>query len=316
MILDKKIIKTSLRYWIEEIGGVFAFLIVLPIFAMIYWEEEFYFIGGLGLLIGIASLISNFRSAYNSKIIFTSSEIRGQINKLNFSKSLEDIKALQFSGYKTTSQLIIWTDQDIIQIPCKYFDEKELDKFLKEHLPLEVFHPLAYQKLPQFQESQNERLKQFSNLYQPLSVSLGRSEKIIGSISIFLSIIMVGLLFISENDTIALVMATFLGGLGLFLILWSNSKVEATSEFIKFYSFFKEYELLWNDLKEVYVNTNNQMMALVGDKCRIVLPNPGSWSGKDRDKFFDLLYYKIETLRLQPIESKKHLYWRSKNFET
>ena len=309
-------IKTSSRYWVEEIGGTFVALIIFPIFAIIYWGGRFYFLGTLSLLLGIFSLIRGIRPAYNSQILFTDSKISGQIGKFTFSELKEDIKAVQFSGHKRNSRLAIWTDKNIVQIPCKYFDEKKLDKLLKEHLPSEVFNPLAYEKFPQLQEWQNERVKQFSNLYEPLKVSLGKSEQIIGGISIFFSLIMVVLLYFNQGSIIPIILIIFFGGLGLFLILWSIGKIEATNEGILLRTIFAEHALSWHDLKEIYVNSNKRIIALVGDKCRIVLPSPTSWSGKDRERLYEFLEYKLETSKIQSVESKEHLYWRSKNFQT
>jgi hypothetical protein len=311
---DKKTIKISSRFWVEEIGGNFAMLIVFPIFTIFYWGERFYFIGTLVLLIGIIGLISEFRTAYNSQISFTNSEIKGQIGKLHFSELWEDIKVVQFSGHKTNSQLTIWTEKNAIQIPCKYFDEKELDKLLKECLSPAVFDALAYEKLPQFQEWQNEREKQFDNLQTPLQVFVGKSEKIIGCISLFFSLLMIGFLYLSNNNIIAVILLIFFGGLGLYLILWSIGKIEK-NETILFRTLFNKHELSWHDLKEIYVNSNKSIIGLVGENCRIILPNPVSWGGKDKQKLFEFLGYKLETSGVQWVESKEHLYWRSKNFQ-
>lgn len=312
---NKEIIKTSSRFWIEEIGGIFAVLIVFPIFGIFYWGKGFYFISGLGLIVGVLNLLREFPFAYNSQLIFSNSEINGQIGKFHFSESRENIKAVQLSGSKATSLLTLWTEKNIIRIPCKYFDQKRLNELLKEYLPLDVFRPFAYKKLPQFQEWQNEKIKQYSNLQEPLKVSLGKSEQFIGGISLFFSLIMVVLLYFNKGNIIPITLIIFFGGLGLFLILLSIGKIEATNDYILVRNLFTEHELVWQELQEVYVDSNKHIMALVGNKSRIILASPASWSGKNRERLYEFIEHKIEISKIEVTESRKHLFWRSKNFE-
>lgn len=311
---ETKIIKTSANYWTREIGGTLLFLIILPVFAVLYWGAKFYFLGGLAVIIGTIYLFRNLRPTHNAKIIFDLSEIKGNVEGFAFVQRWNDIKAVSFSGQGTTSLLTIGTENHILQIPCRFFDKKELEKELRTHLPSEVFDPLAFQKLPQVQRFEQERKSQFDNLYEPLKVSVGKSEKIIGGISLFFSVFMLSLLLFPIDKTGPLFIAIIFGGLGLVLIVFSIGSIEANRETIILRMIFREYELSWNTLREVYINLNNHTIVLTGDKCRILLPSTTSWSGKDREQLYELISMKIENSEIRPQQGTKPLYWRSKNF--
>ena len=174
---ETQTMKTSTRYWIQEIGSTALILIVFPIFAIAVWGSRVYFLGGFALLVGILSLARDLKPAFRSEILVTRSEIRGQVGRLEFAELWEEIKAVSFSGSGTASELMISTEKNIVPIPSKYFDQKELEKHLRAHLSPQVFDPLAYKELPQYQAWEHERKTQFDNLNEPLRVSVGRSEK-------------------------------------------------------------------------------------------------------------------------------------------
>lgn len=311
---ETKIIKTSVNYWTQEIGSTLLFLIVLPVFAILYWGAKFYFLGGLAFLIGIINLFRNLRPAYNAKIVFDSSKIKGNVEGFAFVQQWNDIKAVSFSGQGTTSLLTIGTENHVLQIPSRFFDKKDLEKEFRTHLPSEVFDPLAFQRLPQVQKYEQDRKSQFDNLYEPLKVSVGKSEKVVGGISLLFCVFMLSLLLFPIDKTGPLFIATIFGGLGLVLIVFSIGTIEANSETIILRMIFWEYELSWNTLREVYINLHNHTIVLTGDKCRILLPSTTSWSGKDREQLYELISVKIENSEIQPQQGTKPLYWRSKNF--
>jgi hypothetical protein len=309
-----KIFKTSTKYWLQEIGGILLFLVIFPMFAILHWGAKFYLLGFLAILVGILYLFRDIRSVYGAEIIINDAEIKGNVEGFAFVQSWSEVKAVAFSGHGTTSLLLIGSENGVLQISSRFFDRKELEKELKEYLPSDVFDPLAFQRLSQTQRLEQERKRQFDNLREPLKVTWGKSEKTIGSISIFFGFFMVGLSIFSVDKTGPLILAAFLVGLGLFLIVFSIGTIEASNETVVLKTVFQEYELPWNTLREVYINLHNHTIVLTSDKCRIILPSTTSWSGQDREKLYELINVKIETIGISPIKGTKPLYWRSKNF--
>jgi hypothetical protein len=306
-----RILRTSIHYWLLEIGALTLILVIVPVIAIIFKWSAFYLRGGIGIVIGLILLFRNFIPAYRAKIEFTPFELRGMVEKVKFSEAWEDIQAVSFSGEGNTSLMTLWTEEHVLQIPSYFFNKKELEQLLRKHLPERAFHPLAYQSTDQFQEWQEARRKQFDTLHAPIKVSLGKTERSIGIFTLILGFLM-GVLFFNADKAASLVMFSLFGGLGLALIVFSTGSIEANSYSIKHRMLFREYEMIWNSMDEVYISSAKSVIALVSQQCRIVLPSPSNWSGKDKKELLGLIDYKIETRRIQPIESTKHLIWQSK----
>jgi hypothetical protein len=314
MSTEEKIIKTSSRYWRQEIGAIVLVSIVLPVAMILYFGEKMYAIGGLGLLVGIPCLISEVRAARRQKITFTKSALVIKVTKDDIKQPWEAIKAAKLTGHGRSRLLVLYCDEHNLNIPCKFFDESEFMERLKEHLSPTVLHPQAYQGLPQFVEWQGNITKKLSNLNRPLKVSLGRSEKRIGLFGVGLGVLFAILYFFNTIEPVAaLVLSGLFGGLGLFLLLSCVGWIEGDNESISIRTLFRKVIFSWNELREIHINSDRGVLALVGDNGRLIIPNSSSWSGKDKELLLQLLHLKVEMSRLEPMESGKPLYWRSKN---
>src|SRR5688572_10149533 len=95
---QEKILRASSRYWKQDIGAIILFLIILPIIFILYFGGEFYFAGGLVLIVGVFSLVSEVRSARRQQITFTTTEIIVRIGKEDLKWPWETIKAVKFTG--------------------------------------------------------------------------------------------------------------------------------------------------------------------------------------------------------------------------
>jgi len=103
------------------------------------------------------------------------------------------------------------------------------------------------------------------------------------------------------------------GGLGLLLLLSCIDWMEGDNSRISVRSLFKKYTFFWIDLREIYINTNQGVIALVGDNSRLIVPKVSSWSGTDKEMLHELINYKIEMSKIESIESSKPVFWMSKN---
>lgn len=309
---EAKILKTSTNYWAQEIGGVLIVSVIFPVLSILYWSTRSYVLIGLGILYLVIYLLRDFRVAHNAQIIFNEFEMRGNVAGFAFIQAWTGIKAVTFSGRGVESLLVIGTETEVLQIPCRFFARKELEEELRKYLPSEVFNPLAFQRIHQAFEQ--ERKSQFENLSEPLKVSLGVAEKFIGGVSVFLGILLLGLFIFKTDNILSLILAVFFGVLGFVLIVFSIGTIKANNEMIVLKTVLQRYELSWNTLREVYINTHNYTIVLTGDTCRIILPSTTRWSGQDRELLYDLIIVKMETMEIQPKQGTKPLYWRSKNF--
>lgn len=314
MNTQEKIIRASSRFWKQEIGAIALFLIIFPIAGILYFGVKMYVVGGFALIFGIPYLISEFRAARKQQIIFSASEIAVKIDKENFKRPWESIKAASFIGQGQSRFLVLYFDEHNLTIPCRYYDEVELTENLKRHLSPSVLHPKAYQRLPWFLEWQESIIKKLSTMNSPLKVSLGGSEKWIGVFCVSLGFLFVGLYYFSKVDAIAAIMIGGLfGGLGLLLLILRIGWMEGDNNQISVRSLFRKNTFVWSDLREIYIHSSQGIMALVGDNSRLILPNVSSWSGKDKELLHELISYKVEMSKIEPIESNKPLFWLSKN---
>jgi hypothetical protein len=314
MNTQEKIIRPSSRFWKQEIGAIALFLIIIPIAGILYWGGKMYVAGGFALLVGIPYLISEFRAARRQQITFSASEIVVKIGKEDFKRSWESIKAARFTGQGQSRLLVLYFDEHNLNIPCRFYDEVELTENLRKHLSSSVLHPKSYQRLPRFIEWQEGVTKKLSTINRPLKVSLGGSEKWIGIFGVSLGILFVGLYYFSKVDAVTAVMIGGLfGGLGLLLLILSIGWMEGDNNTISVHSIFRKNTFFWNDLREIYFNSNQGVMALVGDNSRLILPKVSSWSGEDKELLHELVSYKIEMSKIEPVESKKPVFWLSKN---
>ncbi len=185
---------------------------------------------------------------------------------------------------------------------------------LKEYLSASVLHPQAYQRLPWFLEWQENVTKNISAMNRPLKVSLGGFEKWLGIFSVSLGVLFVGLYLFSKVRKIDAVMGgSMFGGIGLLLLLLCIGWMEGDGNQISVRSLFRKNTFIWSDLREIYVHSNQGIMALVGDNSRLILPKFSSWSGKDKELLNELISYKIEMSKIEPVESNKPAFWSSKN---
>jgi hypothetical protein len=311
---QEKILRASSRFWKQDIGAVILFLIILPIIFILYLGGEFYFVGGLALIVGLFSIISEVRSARSQQITFSKSEIIVRIGKEDFKWPWETIKAVRFTGQGQSRLLTLYNDEYNLNIPCKYYDETELVENLKKHLSSSTLHPQAYQTLPHFLEWKENFTKKLSTINEPLKISLGGSEKWLGLFCVSLGVLFAGLYYFSKVDAIAAFMiGGMFGGLGLLLLVLSIGWMEGDRSQISVRSLFRKNTFLWSDLREIYFNSNQGVIALVGDNSRIIIPKFSSWSGKDKELLDELIGYKIEMSKIEPIESNKPVFWLSKN---
>jgi hypothetical protein len=122
------------------------------------------------------------------------------------------------------------------------------------------------------------------------------------------------LYYFSKVDAIAaFMMGGMFGGLGLLLLFLSIGWMEGDGSQISVRSLFRKNTFLWGDLREVYFNSNQGVMALVGENSRLIIPKFSSWSGRDKGLLDELIGYKIEMSKIEPIESNKPVFWLSKN---
>ncbi len=311
---QEKILRPSSRYWMQDIGSIILFSFIIPIAGTLYWGGKMYVVGGFALLVGIPYLISEFRAARRQQITFSASEIAVKIGKEDFKQSWELIKAVRFTGQGQSRFLVLYFDDHNLNIPCRFYDEVELTENLKKHLSSSVLHPKAYQRLPWFVEWQEGVTKKLSAINRPLKVSLGGSEKWLGIFGVSLGILFVGLYYFSKVDAItAIMIGSLFGGLGLLLLILSIGWMEGDNNQISVRSIFRKNTFFWNDLREIYFNSNQGVMALVGDNSRLILPKVSSWSGKDNELLHELVIYKIEISKIEPVESNKPAFWLSKN---
>jgi hypothetical protein len=312
---QEKTLRTSSRYWLQEIGAIFLFMIILPIFGIYYWGERFYVIGVLGLIVGIPYLVTELLATRKRLITFSTSEITVKIGKETVQQSWKTIQAVKFSGKGVSRNITLFGQEQNLYIPCKYFNEIELTNFLKEYLPLDVFQPKAYQKTQQFLNWQDSVYKRISSLDRTLKVSLGKSERVIGIFGICMGVFTASIFYFSAKDNSgALFMGTLFGGLGLFLLILSLGWIEGDNESITVRTLFMRHEFFWSKLQEIYVESNRGVTALVCDENRLILPSVTHWSGKDKELLFELVSFKLEASKIEAIENGKILYWRSKNF--
>jgi hypothetical protein len=163
-------------------------------------------------------------------------------------------------------------------------------------------------------EWQENVTKKLSAINRPLKVALGGFEKWLGIFSVSLGILFAGLYYFSKVEAIvAVIIGGMFGGLGLLLLLLCIGWMEGDGNQISVRSFFRKNTFVWNDLREIYFNSNQGVMALVGANSRLILPKVSSWSGKDRELLYELISYKIEMSKIEPVESHKPVYWLSKN---
>ena len=314
MNTQEKVLHTSSRFWIQEIGGLVLIFVVTPIAGFLYFGRSMYWGLGFFMLVGILLLISEFITARRQEIVFSKSEIKGRIGKEDFKQSWDSIKAVRFTGHGQSRCLVLYCDDHYLNIPCRHFNEAELIDLLHEHLSPGILHPLAYQRHPWFLEWQEYMTIKLSAIKKPLIVSLGGFEKWLGLFGVSLGIFLTGFYLLSKVRRYeALVCGGLFGGLGLLLLLLTIGRMEGDTNQISVRSIFRKNTFVWSDLKEIYLNTNQGVMAFIGDNSRLILPKVSSWSGKDKDLFFELITYKIEMSKIEPKESIKPLFWFSKN---
>ena len=145
-----------------------------------------------------------------------------------------------------------------------------------------------------------------------IKVSLGRIERRVGILSLCFGILFFSLLFLPNIDrVISWIIAPFFMVFGLCLIVFSNGSIEITDEKIVMQSLFSKYELIWKNLREIYVNTYRGNIILISDECRLYVPQTASWIGKDKQQLYELLILKLESSKVEPIMTTKNVFRRS-----
>ena len=309
---DVRIIRTSSRYWIEDIGGILLFLVVFPLAGIFYWGERFYFVGGFALVVGIPSLIKGVIAAYNNKISFAKSGMVVQLGREAFKAKWESVKAIRFSGKGTSRRITLFSETQDLNIPCNYFDEKKVVNELNGHLPPEVLDPQAYHSLPQVVEWRNNTTRKLENISDPLRVSLGIRERWIGILSICVGAAIALYSYFSSNNATDIIGGISFGGLGVLLVISCLGWIEGTYESITVRTLFRRHELSWKMLNKIFIDSNRGIVALVSDDCRLILPSPSTWSGKDKELLYELTSLKINASKIEPTENSAIVFWRSK----
>ena len=311
---QERILRTSTRYLLKEIGVIFLCSVVIPIMGIYYVGDRFYIIGVIGLVIGIIALVKVLLTSRKRQIAFSATEIIVNSGKEIAKESWTSIQAIRFSGKGNSRYVTLFGSENNLHIPCQYFNETELISSLKEHLPSEVFQPKAYQRTQQYLDWQEETYKKIAGRDRRLKVNLNRSEITTGIFAICVGVFMAILYLSAKNNFGAFVLGTTIVSMGLLVIVMYLSWMEVDNETIKVRTLFRQYEIQWNKVQEIYVDSIRGKIALVSDTSRLIVPGFRNWSGKERNLLFDLIALKIETSSVEPIESVKLFYWRSKNF--
>ncbi len=311
---QEKIIKTSTRYWVQNIGAIILLSIGLPVAGIYYWGEGFLVVGIFAILVGIPYALSEVISAQKRQIYFSSSFIEIRMGGEIAQQPWESIQAVKFSGWEASRRITLFGRGQNLEIPCKYFIESELTNLLKMHLPVEAFHPLAYQKTRQFLDWQESVQRLIGSVNRTLRVSLGKTERWIGIFSICMGIFTASMFYFSARDgSGALFMGTLFGGLGLILLILSIGWIEGNNESITLRTLFEKHEFPWSRLRKIYINSNRSFITLAGDnENRLILPAANRWSGADKELLQKLITFKLESSKIEPIETVNLPYWRSK----
>jgi len=304
-----KIIKPSIRHWIVGVGAWGVFIFVAPIVGIYIWEERFYWIAVLCFLFGIYRIIVGVKKGVNNQIIFQATGIECSFGKEDLSIRWEDIEAIQVIDQSYEKLIMIYTDQEEIGITHPFFNKKEVLQQLNQYVSPDKFSPQALQ--PLLQEYYKALNREFANLPQPLKVSHLGFEKFFGIVALLGGVGCAALFYFWNNLDTALFFGPLFGGLGLILIIISLGSIEATNQEIKYRSPIRQISMRWEDIRQIYINSDNGLLALVSDEGRLVL-KPGSWTGKNKEQILRLLVYKLEILGIEPKESIKISFWYSK----
>lgn len=267
------------------------------------------------MVFGIIYVIKSAVTAFRNKLAFTKSGMTMQFGKETFQVQWELVKAVSFAGKGGTRSVTVFMESQNLYIPLNLFDEKKVKDEFKEYLPPSVFDPQAFRSLPQIIEWRKDATRKFENIQRSLKVSLGGWERWVGIITACGGVALALFFYFSSNDAIGVSMSAFFGGLGLLLAILCSGWIECTNEGISVSSLFRKYELSWGTLKEIFIDSNHGIVALVSDECRMILPSPSSWLGKDKELLRELINYKIDASKIQPIENSAIVYWHSKNIK-
>ena len=307
-----KIIKTSKKYWLSDVIALLVFLVILSIIGLALRIEVYFEISIVAIVIGIPTIFMMLKRALSNQVIFYKNRIEGKIDRGNFNICWGDIGAVQIHDQETRKFIILHTNETAVYIPYRYFDENEVLEELKRYVPLEKFEKGSLQNLPKYRDWQISSSKEFSGLTENLKVTQSGFEKWLGFASLAFGIFMAVISYNNSDPMGMICSGTLFGGCGIVLIFLTLGSIEANNQEISLKLPYRHVSMYWEEIREIYTNTNQGVVALVSENGRLMV-KPSGWSGKDKDQLYRLLQFKIEKSGVVPKESQKILFWMSKN---
>ena len=281
------------KNYFRRLYAVRVFWGILLLFAIVLvYLQQWLFLGfaGVSLIYVLALPLDVF---LRSQIQIDEQKISGRISSHKFEILWADIRAVKQVNRDGREYLFVGLDNEVFSLPIRVFDDDQLLKNLRAHLPAIAFEEEAYQTIQKKYKADIMAKAISSKRERSLDICLWLFLIVGLGLGIFL--LQKGLLSASLMAGLCLI---FPGLIGLFL---SSGKIEADSTSIKISRGFGRFQMNWVDVKKVVFSSRRETLVLVGEDKQLVIPL--LIAGKIRDELLTKIFAFMEKLSI-PISEK------------
>jgi hypothetical protein len=304
--------RTSPLYWITFLLPVSILMLAVPIWLSISLNVQYLYIPAI-LLAGVGILLfREISQAISARVTISPLKIEVVSFRDRYELGWDEIKAIQFQRAGGNRGITFLMREGSEQIKGRFFHLDRMLPLIQNQLPLEVQDPLAYQKLPAYQNWQNTLSRKFANTDASYHMDLGLPERILGIGLLLGCISRWGWILWQDSQVLDswLLLVALSGGL---LLADSFRFLDVSNEEIQLSTLNSKFILKWNQLQRIYHQPDVHLYHLQDQFVRLALPPTLMWTGKDRKQAVDLVKYKIHGSGIVPRESPGCFFWRSKS---
>lgn len=263
-----------------------------------------------GLLIFIGAWIWALTRLWRTKIEITDQAISGQVDGVSFEFKWRKLKAVWQASTGKYKLLHLHTQGEAVSLPINKFNSERIMELIRQYVSFEVVAEDSYKQLPGFQISQVQKQKFIEQVEQPLRVSTPLAKW--GGWSILLLGLLLTVIGIGGNTSWLIFVFLFIAALGGFLVL-ASGPIFFSQERILFTPPFRRYEIDWDEVLRIEMNSSGGHVVFYGDGKQLACPGPESWSGKDKDKAYGFLEAQIDLRGIEVTLTSKAIWRTNKN---
>ncbi|MCP5007057.1 MAG: EbsA family protein [Planctomycetes bacterium] len=288
------------RYWIER-GLVFFIMAMFGIF-FLFTPWKFF-----GIILGVVGIWLVYRRdiqpLLQTNLELNNDTISGHINGHTVYLFWRDILVARQTGTIKQGYIQLATRHKTVNIPLELLDGKGLWSVVKGYVSTSALEEDAYQQLPEYQEIQEDRLRQIHTLSKPLKVGYHWGIKVMAWGCLIFSVWIIAELY-KEASLSSILILPFvffvISGLGIYHF---SKHIKMDTNTIEVSNWFGQKEIEWAEIQRIEYRISALVFCSNGKKLQIT--GPTNWAGNDKQNMVDFLNAQIEYRQIETQHKKQ-----------